>query len=225
MQGCIEFCLAKRLRPLAFWDFATTDPFFDRDRSTCLQGCLPVAASFWQCFWWSNFAQLAEDRCCYRLIQKHKFCSILEIGLEDGTRSQRMIQVALRAAGIRPVHFFGIDLFEANTNPDYEALTLKEAHTRFSALGARVKLVPGDAYSALVRVANQLKDVELVVIGCEQNPEMLQKCWHYLPRVLAPNAIVLLQGDEAENFQFKEISLETVKELATRNKPKTKRAA
>jgi len=182
-----------------------------------------VAASFWQCFWWSHFAQLPEDRTCYRLIQKHKCSSILEIGLEDGVRSERMIQVALRTAGIRPVHFVGVDLFEANTDPDIDHLSLKEAHKQFTALGARTKLIPGDAYSALSRVANELKDIELVVIGYDQEPAIVERCWNLMPRFLAENAIVLLQGDEAENFQFKEISLETVKELAANSKAKSGR--
>lgn len=177
-----------------------------------------MAATFWQAFWWSRFAQLAEDRICYKTIEKHKFTSILEIGLEDGIRSERMIQVALRAAGIRPVHYVGIDLFEANTDPEVEPLTLKEAHTQLGALGARVKLIPGDIYSGLSRMANQLKDIELVVIGFDQDPELVERCWTYLPRFMTEDAVVLLQGDEAEDYQFRSIDLETVKELATRAK-------
>lgn len=186
-----------------------------------------MAASFWQAFWWSRFAQHAEDRICYQTIQKHKFTSILEIGLEDGVRSERMIQVALRAAGIRPVHYIGIDLFEANTTPDIEPLSLKEAHTQLGSLGARVKLVPGDAFSALARTANQLKEIDLVVIGYDQDPEMIERSWIYMPRFLKEDSIILLQGDEAEDFQFRAISYETVKELAARSKPKgnSKRAA
>lgn len=186
-----------------------------------------MAASFWQAFWWSHFAQLAEDRICYQIIQKQKFTSILEIGIEDGIRSERMIQVALRAAGIRPVHYVGIDLFEGNTDPEVEPLTLKEAHTQLGALGARVKLIPGETFSALSRIANQLKDIELVIIGFDQDPDVVERCWAYLPRFLTENAVVLLQGDEAENFKFRQIDLETVKDLASRarGRKNEKRAA
>lgn len=182
-----------------------------------------MAASFWQAFWWSRFGQLAEDRICYQIIQKHKFTSILEFGLEDGIRSERMIQVALRAAGIRPVHYVGIDLFEGNPDPEAEPLSLKEAHTQLGSLGARVKLIPGDPYSALSRIANQLKDIELVVIGFDQDPELVTRCWSYLPRFLTEDAVVLLQGDEAENYEFRQIDLATVKELADRARPRKER--
>jgi hypothetical protein len=178
------------------------------------QGCRQVAASFWQSFWWSYFAQLPEDRLCYRLIQKHKLVSIMEIGMEDAVRSERMLQMALRTAGPRVVNYVGIDLFEAHPKADSEQLTLKAAHQLLTATGARVKLVPGDAYSALSRTANSLKDIELVVIGWDNPPEVLAKCWNLIPRFLAENAIVLQQGGEEEKFQFKPVPLEEIKQRA-----------
>ncbi len=181
-----------------------------------------MAASFWQTFWWSYFAQLPEDRLCYRLIQKHKLVSILEIGMEDAVRSERMLQVALRTAGPRVVNFVGIDLFEAHPEADGEPLTLKAAHQQLTATGARVKLVPGDAYSALSRTANSLKGIELVVIGWDNPPDVLAKCWNLIPRFLADNAIILHQGNESEKYQFRSITVEDIKQRAAeqaRNKP------
>ena len=113
-----------------------------------------MAATFWQSLWWSYFASLPEDRICYRTIQKHKVASILEIGIEDGVRAERMIQMAIRNAGPRVVSYVGIDLFEAHPDSDGDSLTLKQAHQQFTALGARVKLVPGEAFPALDRIAN-----------------------------------------------------------------------
>jgi hypothetical protein len=182
-----------------------------------------VAASLWQSIWWSYFAQLPEDRLCYRLIQKHKIASLMEIGMEDGVRSERMVQVAIRHAGPRVVSYVGIDLFEAHPDPGDEPLTLKAAHQQLSALGARVKLVPGDAFSALTRTANSLKDVEMVVIGWDNRPEVLAKCWHLMPRFLSERAIVLWQGDESQNFKFTCLNLADIKRLAAESaatKPK-----
>ncbi len=187
-----------------------------------------MAASYWQTVWWSYFAQLPEDRICYRLIQKHKIASILEIGMEDAVRSERMLQVAIRGAGPRVVNFVGIDLFEAHPEADENPLTLKAAHTQLSALGARVKLVPGDAFSALSRTANSLKDIELVVIGWDNSPDVVAKCWNLMPRFLTDQAIVLCQGDESQNYQFSVLNVEQVKELAAeqaKSKSKTKHAA
>ncbi|MBL8892645.1 MAG: hypothetical protein JNL67_21895 [Planctomycetaceae bacterium] len=173
-----------------------------------------MAASFWQTVWWSYFAQLPEDRVCYRLIQKHKYVSILEIGMEDAVRSERMLQIALRTAGPRVVNFVGIDLFEAHPKADEEQLTLKAAHQLLSGTGARVKLVPGDAHSALSRTANSLKDIELVVIGWDNSPEVMAKCWNLMPRFLAENATILLQGGEEEKFQFKTLTVDDIKQRA-----------
>jgi len=186
-----------------------------------------VAASLWQSIWWSTFAQLPEDRICYRLIKKRKIASIMEIGLNDGVRTERMLQIALRTAGPRVVNYVGIDLFEAHPDPEDEPLTLKQAHQTFAALGARVKLIPGDAHGALSRNANLLKDIELVVISYEHEPETLAKCWNLMPRFLTDDAIVLRQGDEQQNFRFDVLTVEDVKQLAAENssKGKPKKAA
>jgi len=181
-----------------------------------------VAASFWQSVWWTYFASLPEDRLCYRLIKKHHVTSILEICLEDGVRGDRMIQMALRGSGARVVNYVGIDLFEANPDPEAEPLTLKQAHQQFSALGARVKLIPGEPFAALNRIANSLKDIELVVIGCDADPEQIARCWALMPRFLADQALVLLQADESQDFKFQVLSVADVKQRADGAKPKSK---
>jgi hypothetical protein len=181
-----------------------------------------VAATFWQSLWWSYFASLPEDRICYRTIQKHKVASILEIGIEDGVRAERMIQMAIRNAGPRVVSYVGIDLFEAHPDSDGDSLTLKQAHQQFTALGARVKLVPGEAFPALDRIANSLKDIDLVVVGWDHDPTSLEKCWNLMPRFMNERTIVLRQGGENENYQFQTLTLADIQELAATHSAKTR---
>lgn len=148
----------------------------------------------------------------------------MEMGLEDGIRGNRLVQVALRNAGIRPVHYYGIDLFEAHEDPE-DRISLKEAHKEFTALGAKVKLIPGDPFSALARSANSIKGVDLVVIGHDQDPESVQRAWMYLPRILSEDGVVLKQGLEEEDYKFQVIDRQKLDEIVKGSKSSKKKAA
>ena len=57
-------------------------------------------------------SQPATDRVIYRLIDKRPIRSILELGVGDGVRAERMIAVASRQQMDTELRYTGIDLFE-----------------------------------------------------------------------------------------------------------------
>jgi predicted O-methyltransferase YrrM len=137
------------------------------------------------------FSQPAVDRVLYRTIRRHKVRRILEIGVGDGARAQRMIALALRHRPAEPVEYTGIDLFEARRNQDGAGVSLKLAHRMLSQTDARIRLVPGDAFSALSRTANTLANTtDLIVISADQDAESLAKAWFYVPRMLHTQSLV-----------------------------------
>src|SRR5690606_30991433 len=101
------------------------------------------------------FSQPAADRSLYKAIKGRKVASIVEIGVGSGERTSRLIEVLGWEAGNHPLHYTGVDLFEQRAK-ERPGLTLKEAFARFKFDNVKVRLVPGDPYSALARVANQL---------------------------------------------------------------------
>jgi hypothetical protein len=133
----------------------------------------------------------AELRPFYRLVKqqlrKQPIRKITELGLGLGERTSRMLELCGVA---EETTLTGIDLFEARQNGDGPGLSLKAAHKLLAATGAKVRLVPGDPFSALARTANSLAQQDLVFIAADQDRESLAKAWFYVPRMLHEATLV-----------------------------------
>jgi hypothetical protein len=135
------------------------------------------------------FSKPVRDRRLYRHIRRHKSQRILELGVGTMERALRLIEVATQA-GPNRVSYTGIDLFEMRGESDAPGVSLKLAHRELNASGAKVRLVPGSAQSALAQTANSLGPHDLVLIAADQPDESLAKAWMYFPRILAEGASV-----------------------------------
>jgi len=146
------------------------------------------------------FSKPAGDRSVYRTIGKLRAQKILEIGVGQGQRALRMMQVAGMFSPIEQIRYTGIDLFEGRPE-NSPGLSLKQAHCQFKATGARIQVVPGDPYSALARTANSLQELDLVLIAADQDAQSLERAWFYMPRMLAAHTVVLQEGVDAKTGQ------------------------
>ncbi len=135
-------------------------------------------------FYLSYLSTPPSDRPIYRAIRRHKTRRILELGIADGRRATRMIEVAGRYHPADATEFIGLDLFESRSAADGPGMTLKMAHRLLGAAGARVRLIPGDPFSVLSRTANLLGQFDLVVVSARLHPASLAKAWFYMPRLL-----------------------------------------
>ncbi len=108
-----------------------------------------------------------------------------------------MIDVAATASGVENVTYTGIDLFESRTSSDGQGVSLKLAHRILLATGARIRLLPGDPFTALLqRAANGLTGTDLVVISADQNAAALANAWFYVPRMLHATSVVFVERVE-----------------------------
>ncbi|MHB8972794.1 MAG: hypothetical protein ACYC3X_22935 [Pirellulaceae bacterium] len=155
------------------------------------------------------------DRVVYRAI--HDTCAgrLVGIGLGCGRLARTMIQLAGQFTRRDQVRFTGIDLFELRP-PTAAGLSLKQAHSLLTPLKARVQLVPGDPYTALVRTANSLPDTDLVVIRADQDAASLERAWFYLPRMLHEASVVLLENPsrDGQSGTYQSLDLTAVRALA-----------
>ena len=147
----------------------------------------------------------AVERSLEQAVKRQRPRRILEIGLSDGQRARRVISLAQRHHARHDVQFIGIDLFE-DRHGDPSAFPLKEAYRQLRSTGARVRLVPGDAYGALVRAANSLSGIDLVLISADVSKASLALAWFYLPRTLAKNAIVLWADGTLPDGEYRLVS-------------------
>lgn len=139
-----------------------------------------------------HFSKPAGDRMVYRAIRRAGARRILELGVSHGLRARRMIEVAAHGAA-GAVCYAGVDLFELRPDVSGGRCSLKEAHALLKPTGARVRLIPGDPYTALARTANEIGPCDLIVIASDQAGESLERAWFYLPRLLHAATTVLQQ--------------------------------
>ena len=145
-------------------------------------------------FYLLHLSKPASDRLVYCEIRRLKARQIVELGLGTGQRSVRMIELLREFHEARHIHYTGIDLFEARTAADGPGISLREAHRKLQATGARIQLVPGTADEALSRTANGISRVDALVISASIPPERLLRAWFFLPRMIHSATRVLQES-------------------------------
>jgi hypothetical protein len=140
------------------------------------------------------FSKPASDRPIYRAIRRHRMQKIVELGVGDGRRAMRMIEIARRASPQLDVHYVGMDLFEGRTESSGLGMSLKAAHQLLRGTGVRVQLVPGNPSDGLVRLANSLGKVDLLILPAELDSPEFARLWFFVPRMLHDDSVVFIDG-------------------------------
>ena len=161
-------------------------------------------------FWLTRLSGPAADRPLLRQIFQRRPARIFELGLGTLERTERLLRIA---AGLGPVHYVGLDPFEARSPGEPAGVTLKEAHRRLHGLG-RVQLVPGNADAALARTCNQLGMFDLVLISSCNDRQSLTRCWFFLQRLVRPDAVLMQEHVRDAGHAWQEVSHERLADLA-----------
>ncbi len=162
----------------------------------------------------SRLSRPAHERAIYRMIRQLRASTIVEIGVQKGLGSQRIIEAALRSSTADEIRYTGIDLFEARPTHS-PGIKLKDAHRLLKQTGVQVQLIPGDPFSALARSANTLSGTDLIVIRGDQESESLQRSWFYVPRMLHDRSVVLRESNSAEAAHFTLLSRDAIEQWAS----------
>ncbi len=150
-------------------------------------------------------SQPASDRPIYKWLNQNPVSRIVELGVGDAVRTRRMLELAVAVKSDAPIHYTGIDLFEARSVGQMQ-LTLKAAYRMLRALPVRSRLVPGDPYTALARVANELTGTDLLVIASDQDAKQLRRAWSLLPRMLHSTSQIFLERTTKKQPSFQPLS-------------------
>ena len=161
--------------------------------------------------WLTRFSSPAVERPLLRLVLDRRPAKILELGLATLERTERLLGVA---SSLGPVHYVGLDRFEARLPGDPAGVTLKEAHRRLHGLG-RIQLVPGNADSSLARLCNQLGGFDLVLVSSSTDRQNLTRCWFFLQRVTRPGTVLMQEVVRDASSSWQEVSHERVADLAS----------
>ena len=147
----------------------------------------------------TRLSKPAHVRSLYRTIVKTGARRIVELGLGNGSRARNMIALAQRTSSDKPLRYTGIDPFESR--PDSSPFSLKQAHSMLHSANHEVRLVPGEAATALARCANELRGTDLVVISSDVSEAELAAAWHLLPRMLHKDSQVWIES-KAQKFDI-----------------------
>jgi predicted O-methyltransferase YrrM len=160
-------------------------------------------------------SQPATDRILYRSIDKRPLRSILEIGVGNGVRAERLLAVATRHGSDAELCYTGIDLFEDRPE-GAERIGLKQAYQQLRQQHVKVQLVPGDPFAALARISNYITGIDLVVVSGDQDPDSMARAWMFLPRMIHPETTVFSQAKDASGklTDFVELTRQQLDELA-----------
>jgi hypothetical protein len=134
------------------------------------------------------------DRPIYKAIHRHSTQKIVELKVGDCQRALRMIETAKRASPNQEIHYSGFDLFEGREPSDGPGLSLKESHQLLRGTGVRVQLTPGNPSDGLIRMANSLGKVDLLIVPAELDSKAFARFWFFVPRMLHEKSIVFLDG-------------------------------
>ena len=158
----------------------------------------PISAfKFFQLAWLSK---PKSDRQIYKLIKQRQISSIVEIGLGDGIRCSNMIAVAQKFNTDAKIKYTGVDLFDAR-DEDETPLKLIEMHRKLNAINAKTQLVPGDIASTIPRIANSHVRTDMIIISAGFENEGFEATQMFLPRMLHPSSVVLIQDYDDEEFE------------------------
>jgi hypothetical protein len=160
-------------------------------------------------------SQPATDRVLYREIDKCPIRSILELGVGNAVRAQRLLAVALRNASGVQVRYTGIDLFE-DRPAGADRIGLKQAYQELRQQDVKVQLVPGDPFTALSRVSNNISGIDLVIVAGDQDPDSMAQAWMFLPRMIHDQTRIFHQSAATAGTlqDFAEMSQQKLDELA-----------
>lgn len=157
-----------------------------------------MAATKWEYLRWAFLDRPRSDRTLYRAIKRHRVRRVVEFGIGSVERATRILKTCERYAGGEAIAYAGLDWFEERPNA-LEPLKLIDAHRRLKATGAEVLLMPGGPVQGLPAVANSLGQANLLLFSPEADDLALEQAWFYLPRMLAPDAVVLRGVRDEEN--------------------------
>lgn len=157
--------------------------------------------SWLQKLYWSFLSKPVEERELVKFLLQQPISSVLEVGVGDGSRMQRIAKLVQLTAGTEQLRYIGIDPFEAATDGRVH-LRLKQAHQLATQLGFKASLVPGDHASAIPRVAHKMAACDLVIIDGGLNPQSpaAGTVASWMNRLSHPNSTIIACNQPGEQL-------------------------
>ena len=167
--------------------------------------CDVSAAQYARYLYLTRMSKPASDREVLKWVYDNRPRSIVEIGVGQALRTQRMLELLTHHLPATEIRYTGIDLFEAR-DARTPGMPLKEAFTVLRPLGIKAQWVPGAPYDALGRVANGLGNTDLLIVAADQDAESLSHAWAFVPRMLHPQSVIFQEIETPRGLAFARVT-------------------
>ena len=122
--------------------------------------------------------------------------TVLEVAVGDG---QRGIEIMRTLGDRQPIRYLAIDQFEMGDGE----VTLKAFHRTMRSAGIRAQVFPEPVHRGLVRVANTIGPVDLIIIATPTDQWQTPETLSLLTRVTHDQTVVLYQDeDNWERYEY-----------------------
>ncbi len=164
-----------------------------------------------------QFWKPPRDRVLLQPLQQSSVQRVVMLGLGD---CERIIQLLKAANAQDRVEFTGIDLFEMRQGEPH--VSLREAHKRLVPHASKVRLLPGNPWTALSSQANNLLDTDVLLISADQDATELARAWFYVPRMIHRATQVYWEQSAAteEKFAWRLVDHTEIDRLAAQSRPR-----
>ncbi len=162
--------------------------------------------SSWKTFYLSYLSKPKSDRDVYRAILRRRPTKILELGVGDAKRAQRMIEAAAKHVDRAEIQYFGFDSFEGRAPGEGVGLAYIEAHRIFKTFGCKTKLLPGNPLDSFVRSVNMIGPVDFVVFSAPYYDQADPRFWQFFARILVEQTVILGEIREENDVWFERLT-------------------
>jgi hypothetical protein len=104
-----------------------------------------------------------------------------------------LIDAAARFTPRSDIQYIGMDSFEDRGETDGPGLSLLTAYRKLTRSGVKIKLIPGDPLRSLARAANELGQVDLLIISPQSETDRLSRIWYFVPRLLHAQSQIFVE--------------------------------
>ena len=133
--------------------------------------------------WWLlHFAHPSHVRLLYQQVYSHPPQSLMEFGVVP-QRTLTLLQLIRCGPAEQWPRYAAVDEFESAQ--DVNSVNLKEFYRTLRGLGIEPRLLPGNLESISPCWANQVRDIDLLVVWGNRELARESRAWLFLPRMLS----------------------------------------